>query len=787
MTHEPENTETGQRRLRRTEGIAQIMLIRAEWKWHRTELWFGLATATALLLKSLAAEAAPAEGGEAHLRASGTNVLIQIRGGKGDDWRLDASEDLIVWTNWTAFGTLLSGGKDAPEKALSTREGSQRFLRAVRTSGLYDPVVLRTFNLTFTQANWQTRLTSGRRTGSNTLGNLILDNGAVVTGIGARYRGNTSFDMGGAKKSLNIEMDFSDPSTDLMGFSTVNLNNAAGDETIMREPLYFTVMSQYAVSPKGAMARLFINNTNWGVYSLAQQQDGDLIDAWFPSNDGDRWRAPNMAGGGGGPGGGPGGGGFGGSTSALSWLGTNISRYMAVYELKKQNSTNAWEILVHAIDVLNNTPTSELRGKVEDVLAVDRWLWFLVLENLFADDDSYWNKGADYMFYYEPESGRIHPVEHDGNESFMANDSRLSPVTGATTARPVLYKLLGIPELRQRYLAHMRTVMEESFNPRALTALIDRFHQLSVKAIAADPKKGFTMAAYTNDLRALKTFITNRYNFLSTHAELTPVAPLILAVDEPAPPNANQPARVTVTVDGAASGGVQSVWLHYRGGATGKFSRTEMFDDGAHDDGAAGDGVYGGETAGFMAGVKVSYYIEARAGNPPNAARFVPARAEEDTFSYRVNTAGPAVSPVVLNEFMADNVDSFPDPQGDFDDWIELRNTTNQEVDLTGHFLTDNPDNLRKWQFPDGTVIPAGGYLIVWADEDGQNTPGLHASFKLSNEGETLLFVGPDNSLNPLLDSVTFGAQDEGRSLGRSPADANQWVSQNPTPGAANE
>ncbi|MHC1765358.1 MAG: CotH kinase family protein [Verrucomicrobiia bacterium] len=301
------------------------MRIRAEWNWHLTELWIGLATATALLLKVLAVDAAPAIDGEARIRVSDTNVLIQIRGADGDDWRLDASEDLVSWTNWTSFGTLLSGDEDAPEKALPSSAGSQKFIRAVRTSGLYDPVVLRTFSLTFTQANWQTRLTSGRNTGSNTLGNLALDNGAVVTGIGARYRGNTSFDMGGVKKSLNIEMDFSDAGADLMGFSTVNLNNAAGDETIMREPLYFTVMSQYAVSPKGAMARLFINNTNWGVYSLAQQQDGDLLDAWFPSNNGDRWRAPNMAGGGGRPGGGPGGG-FGGSSSALSWLGTNIEQ-----------------------------------------------------------------------------------------------------------------------------------------------------------------------------------------------------------------------------------------------------------------------------------------------------------------------------------------------------------------------------------------------------------------------------------------------------------------------------
>jgi len=126
---------------------------------------------------------------------------------------------------------------------------------------------------------------------------------------------------------------------------------------------------------------------------------------------------------------------------------------------------------------------------------VDRWLWFLAIENLFVDDDSYWNKGADYAFYYEPESGRIHPVEHDGNEAFTAAQGinyNLSPVIGSTgTNRPLLSKLLAIPELRQRYLAHMRTVMEERFNPSFLTRVINHFQAMTSADIAADPKKKF--------------------------------------------------------------------------------------------------------------------------------------------------------------------------------------------------------------------------------------------------------------------------------------------------------
>lgn len=769
-----------------------------------------LAAVGALLLQLPAAFAGD---GEVLLRVQGTNTLIQVNGEAEDDWQIQVSDDLVNWRDLSWMGTLLSGGDDAPAKSLPTASDSLRFYRARRTEGLYDPTVFRTISLTFTQANWATLLTRGRTTGSNTLGDLVLDNGAAVPGIGARYKGNTSFDMGGAKKSVNIEMDFATNGAALMGYSTINLNNAAGDETIMREPLYFTVMQRYAVCPKGALAKLYINGAYWGVYSLAQNGDGDLVKEWFPSNNGDRWRAPNMAGA---PGAGPvpggqvpvttqlpdtaqlpgtarlppggGGGGMGSAVSALSYQGTNVATYKRYYELKKQNTSNAWENLVHTVDVLNNTPQAELRDKVEDVLAVDRWLWFLVLENLFADDDSYWNKGADYAFYYEPESGRIHPLEHDGNESFVAGDVQLSPVQGAaSTGRPVLYRLLSVPELRQRYLAHMRTVLEETYNPPAMTELIDRFHALSIDAIIADPKKNFTMSAYTNDLRALKNFVTNRYRFLTNHAELKPVPPTVLAVSVPPSPAAGSPALITAEVQPYASEGIDSVWLYFRDGVTGKFSRRQMFDDGAHEDGAAGDGLYTARTDGFLAGAKVRYYVEARSGNAAKAASFAPPQAEEGTYSYRVTTAERTDSPLVINELMADNSRTLADPQGEFDDWIELHNRSAQTVDLSGSYLSDNPDNPRKWQFPQGTSIPAGGFLLVWADEDGQDTPGLHASFRLSKEGETILLVDTDTNLNALLDSVTFGPLGKDRSYGRSRAAPQLWREMSPTPDTENE
>lgn len=737
--------------------------------------------ATALLLTAVQeAESAEVQEGTLVVQADGSNAVVQIRGEPNDDWRLQASSDLATWEFDRAFGTLLSGGPEAPRREVTNGQEAHRFFRAIKTRGLYERTLLRTMRLTFAQTNWPTLLTSGRTTGSNTLCTLEMDNGATLHGVGARYRGNTSFTgMGGSapiKKSINLELDWTNAVNDLMGYETLNLNNAFQDETLMRESLFFNIMRHYTVCPAGAMVQLHINNANWGVYSHAQQQNGDLIREYFPSNTGHRWRAPNM--------GGPNSG-----SSALLYLNnTNLSTYRNIYELKSDPDTNALPRLIQVIYALNTT-TNDFRNKVEEVLAVDRWLWFLALENVFADDDSYWNKGADYMLYHELESGRLHPVEHDGNEAFVAGDAQLSPVQGATDPnRPVLRRLLSVPELRQRYLAHMRTVLAEFFNPDTLTGLIQEYVAVSIEAITADPKRGYTsMLTYTNDLKALQTFVTNRFRFLTNHVELRPRAPIIDAISGPIthpPPTAPAPITAQVRPDG--TNGVHSVWLWHRTKSYGRFWPTEMFDDGVHEDGANGDAVFGAVLTNYPAGTKVRYYVEARSANASRAAAFSPARAEQETLSYRVGLTTAASTPVVVNELMADNQSTIPDPQGEFDDWIELYNLSDGTVSMTGRYLTDDPTNPRKWKFPDGISIPAAGYLLVWADEDGTDAPGLHANFKLAKSGEAVYLIDTDENLNAVLDHVQFGEQASDRAFGRSATDQDTWTTLPPTPGQPN-
>ena len=72
---------------------------------------------------------------------------------------------------------------------------------------------------------------------------------------------------------------------------------------------------------------------------------------------------------------------------------------------------------------------------------------------------------------------------------------------------------------------------------------------------------------------------------------------------------------------------------------------------------------------------------------------------------------------LALNEFMASNDGYVFDEFGDSDDWVEIFNLGPTPVNMEGKFLTDNLSHTQKWEFPD-TIIPVGGHLIVWTDDE---------------------------------------------------------------------
>ena len=87
------------------------------------------------------------------------------------------------------------------------------------------------------------------------------------------------------------------------------------------------------------------------------------------------------------------------------------------------------------------------------------------------------------------------------------------------------------------------------------------------------------------------------------------------------------------------------------------------------------------------------------------------------------------------------------DVDGDYSDWIEIQNVTDNPVDLEGWHLTDDPAVLDKWTFPD---VPLAGrdYLVVFASDKDRTDPAaqLHTNFQLDAAGEYLGLIAPDGA-----------------------------------------
>ncbi|MCA9239071.1 MAG: CotH kinase family protein [Planctomycetales bacterium] len=99
-----------------------------------------------------------------------------------------------------------------------------------------------------------------------------------------------------------------------------------------------------------------------------------------------------------------------------------------------------------------------------------------------------------------------------------------------------------------------------------------------------------------------------------------------------------------------------------------------------------------------------------------------------------------------ITEFLASNDNTLEDFEGDSSDWLEIFNPSTSNVSLDGLYLTDDSEELTKWQFPSGVSIAAGGFLVVYASDKDLVAPNgeVHSSFKLSADGEYLGLIDVD-------------------------------------------
>jgi hypothetical protein len=374
------------------------------------------------------------------------------------------------------------GGEPAkPGRKISPTEVS------AESGDLYDLRVFRTLFLDFDEDDWEADLGDFNRTDVEVPATLTVD-GQKYPGVGVQFRGMSSFFgvRAGSKRSLNISVDFTDEDQRLGGYKTLNLLNAHEDPSLLHTVLYFEVARHYIPAPKANFVRVVINGENWGVYTNVQQFNKEFTAENFKSDKGARWKVPGSPGGRGG----------------LQYLGEDLEAYKRIYRIKSKDSEKSWKALRKLCKTLTETPLDQLETALEPMLDIDGALWFLALENVLINSDGYWIRASDYCIYLDAD-GRFHILPHDANETFApamgpgaggggrgGNPVELDPLTGINDAsKPLRSRLLAVPALREKYLAHVRTLADEWLDWQKLGPIVADHVQLIDAAVEDDTKK----------------------------------------------------------------------------------------------------------------------------------------------------------------------------------------------------------------------------------------------------------------------------------------------------------
>jgi hypothetical protein len=653
---------------------------------------------------------------------------------------------------------------------------------AIFSQGFYDLNTIQEIRVTFSDPNWnQTLLFAGDYIPAQS----VSINGTVFENVGVKYKGNSSFSTFNIKNPFHIELD-TYQNQDYQGFKDIKLSNVFYDPSFIRETLSYTILGKYMHAPRANYANVYVNDVLIGLYVNTESITKTFVKEHFGSNTNPFFKAA-IAGG--------------ADLNSqnkpnLLYLGTNQSSYETRFEMK---SETGWEDLINLTNVLNNNT-----AQIETVLDVDRALWMLAFNNVLVNLDSYTGLLNHNYYLYKDDSGRFSPIAWDLNMSFGTFDFLSSQsdfvfetsqkiamshlVQANRTNWPLLRKLVAIPRYKKIYLAHMYTILAENFINDSYIPTANSLRNTINTAVEEDINKFYTLNNYTNSLTTsvvveeifrasgIIELMSGRKNFLSNLPDFSSLKPEISNIVP-----SNQTPFINTNISFSATvinTNTDAVIFGYRTNLSAAFTKVAMFDDGLHNDGIAGDTIYGSNSL-LINNAFMQYYIYAE-NNTIGA--FSPARAEHEFHSIaainQINTGE-----ITINEVMAQNTETVTDPAGQFEDWIELYNTTTSPLLLDGLFLTDTSINLQKWQFPNGITIQPGGYLIVWADED-VTEEGLHADFKLSSSGESVILSKADGTI---VDTITYETQTANISYARNPNGTGSFVSQEPTFNANNQ
>lgn len=580
--------------------------------------------------------------------------------------------------------------------------------------------------------------------------------------VGIRLRGAVA--RGARKKSFKISFrEFGHDDREFYSLRKLNLNCDFQDIHLMRAKTCTDLFRLMGVdAARVGYAKLYINNEYRGLFANSEEIDKAFLKTRFDNNDGNLYKCPG---------------------------GATMQNGSGGYFLQTNEDVHDHSDILEFIQVLNNTPADRFKEEIEKVFNVDEMLMYVACNVLLGAWDDYWVLVKNFYFYHDLITDQFNYIPHDfdgslGTDWYHGNIAYGNVYTWSpNSGRPMVENLLKVKEYRDRYTHYLMLLCMWPFSLEAMEPEINRTANMIRETLTTDPywgwnpsdfDKAFNQAISQGNVKyGMKEYIRLRRN--SALQQLEKIGPYIKKLSRmPLLPTEFDPVTLTFLVIDREN--ISRVNLIIQ--TNGSSQNIEMFDNGANGDAEANDCVYSANIPAIADAEKVYYAVEAI--NAQGLKSRYPAENEWDTFS--INYQPPNI---LFNEVLAQNEAATKDNFGEYNDWFELFNPTDERIDLTGMYVSDNLSNPRKWRLGN-LCIPPQGFLLLWADDDAQQGSN-HVAFKLSAEGEELGLFDTDEHLNIPIDLLFFDQQAADVSYGRTEDGADEWIFyETPTPGRGN-
>ncbi|HET6991905.1 MAG TPA: CotH kinase family protein [Bacteroidia bacterium] len=387
-------------------------------------------------------------------------------------------------------------------------------LRAASGDSIWAVNFIHDIYLNFTQNDFYDSLINTHTTDTYMKCDMIFD-GRTLPSVGAKFKGNSSFNNPSIKKSMKLDLNYYISGQNIDKIKKINLNNGFKDPSFLREKLALDFMNAHGVAaPRCTYARVYLNNTYWGLYTLVEDVDSKFLKQHYPDNNGNLYK--------------------GDPAGDLKWYGSAASSYYSHYELSSSSTVIDWSDLVHFLDIANNTSSTVYYDSLETVLDSWSFLYYLAAQNIFVNLDSYAGSGHNYYTFDDSTYFHFHWIAWDVNESFgnfqmNMNLSQLENLNydylSQPANRPLAEKMLADATYHQMYISAFCNMMPDFTNAK-LDPKIDSLANLIRADVYADPNKFFTNQQFEDNITmnvgntaGIKSFITARATSLSSQLQ----------------------------------------------------------------------------------------------------------------------------------------------------------------------------------------------------------------------------------------------------------------------------